>query len=352
MVPCAGTLDREVANFTLSELAEIVGGQVSGDADLTIDGVATLSTAGRSHIGFLSNPAYRKQLASTRAGAVIVEPREREHCPTNALLVSEPYNAYARIAALFQEKPAGERGIHPAAWVSGDAWIHESAWIGPNCSVEAGVRIEAGCHLGPGCFVGSGSLLGEGTRLVGNVSICHGVRIGSRCLIHPGAVVGSDGFGFAKEQEGWLKVPQMGGVVIGDDVEIGANTTIDRGALEDTVIGNGVKLDNQIQIAHNVQIGEHTVIAGCAGISGSTRIGKRCAIAGGVGIAGHLEIADDVTITAMSLVTRSIARSGVYSSGIPAQENGIWNRQVARLRRLERLAQRVGKPESNHRQKE
>ncbi|HFC53275.1 MAG TPA: UDP-3-O-(3-hydroxymyristoyl)glucosamine N-acyltransferase [Gammaproteobacteria bacterium] len=330
----------------------MVGGQVSGDPALTIKGVATLSTAEGEQIGFLANPAYRKQLASTRAGAVIIRPEEQEHCSTNALLVADPYAAYARIAALFQKEPGGEQGIHPAAWVSGEAEIHESAWIGPNCSIEAGVRIEAGCHIGPGCFIGSGSLVGEGTRLAGNVSVCHGVRIGAHCILHPGVVIGSDGFGFAREQQGWLKIPQMGGVVIGDHVEIGANTTIDRGALEDTVIGNGVKLDNQIQIAHNVHIGEHTAIAGCAGISGSTRIGKRCAIAGGVGIAGHLEIADDVTITAMSLVTRSITSPGVYSSGIPAQENGIWNRQVAHLRRLERLVQRVGKLESNNRQKE
>lgn len=341
-----------MTGYTLGELADMVGGRVSGNAGITIEGVATLSAARENQIAFLANPAYRKQLSGTLAGAVILEPAEQEHCPANALLVDDPYPAYARIAALFQRQPDGECGIHPSAWVSSAAEVDETAWVGPNCSVETGVRIGAGCRIGPGCFIGSGSVLGEQTMLAGNVSICHGVQIGSRCIVHPGVVVGSDGFGFARQQEGWLKVPQLGGVVIGDDVEIGANTTIDRGALEDTVIGRGVKLDNQIQIAHNVHIGDDTAIAGCAGISGSSRIGKRCAIAGGVGIAGHLEITDDVTITAMSLVTRSITRPGAYSSGIPAQANQVWNRQVAHLRRLESLAQRLRKLELNNRKKE
>ncbi len=343
-----------MAGYTLGELADMVGGRVSGDAALTIEGVATLAAAGANQIGFLANPAYRSQLSGTRAGAVILQPEELEYCPASALLVSDPYSAYARIAALFQRKPEGEeRGVHPSAWVSSAARVHETAWIGPNCSIEEGAEIGAGCRIGPGSFVGRDSILGDGCLLAGNVSICHGVRIGSGCIIHPGAVIGSDGFGFARQSSGWLKVPQLGGVVIGDEVEIGANTTIDRGALEDTVIGRGVKLDNQIQIAHNVHIGDDTAIAGCAGISGSTRIGKRCAIAGGVGIAGHLEIADDVTITAMSLVTRSISAPGVYSSGIPAQPNPVWNRQVARLRRLEGLLQRIRRLELNlDRQKE
>ncbi len=331
--------------YTLGELAGFVGGRVVGEATARIEGVATLASAGDRQISFLANPRYQQQLLHTKAGAVIVEEAQLPHCRGNALVVADPYVAYARIATLFVVRSNRVGGIHPTASVSEGATIHETAWIGPNCSIGAGVTIGSDTRLGPGCFVGDHATIGSDCMLVGNVSICHAVHIGNANIIHPGAVVGSDGFGFANQQGRWVKVPQLGGVVTGDNVEIGANTTIDRGALDDTVIEEGVKLDNQIQIAHNVRIGAHTAIAGCVGISGSTRIGCRCAIAGGVGIAGHLEIADDVTITAMSLVTKSITRPGVYSSGIPAEANSTWNRRMAYMRRLERIDQRLRKIE-------
>ncbi len=330
-----------MAACTLGELARLVGGRVVGDDSICIEGVATLANATPRQISFLANPRYQKQLQETRAAAVILSESELSHCRVNALVTDKPYISYARIAALFVPALTEKSGIHPAACVSADATIHETAWIGPNCSVEAGVTIGANCRLGPGCFIGENSTIGENCLLVGNVSICHGVRIGCRNIIHPGVVIGSDGFGFANEQGQWLKVPQLGGVVTGNDVEIGANTTIDRGALDDTVIEDGVKLDNQIQIAHNVRIGAHTAIAGCVGISGSTRVGCRCAIAGGVGIAGHLDIADDVTITAMSLVVKSISKSGAYSSGIPVEQNRLWNRRLVHFRRLDEMASRL-----------
>jgi len=261
-----------MAAHTLGELAKLVGGRVVGDDSICIEGVATLANASSRQISFLANPRYQQQLLETRAAAVILSESELPHCRVNALVTDKPYISYARIAALFAAASAQQSGIHPAACVSMDATVHETAWIGPNCSVEAGVNIGANCQVGPGCFIGENSTIGADCLLVGNVSICHGVHIGCRNIIHPGVVIGSDGFGFANEQGRWLKVPQLGGVVIGNDVEIGANTTIDRGALDDTVIEDGVKLDNQIQIAHNVHIGAHTAIAGCAGISGSSSL--------------------------------------------------------------------------------
>jgi UDP-3-O-[3-hydroxymyristoyl] glucosamine N-acyltransferase len=257
------------------------------------------------------------------------------------LVVSSPSAAFARVAGLLGPRPSHRQGIDSSAVIAGNCRIDDSAWIGPHCVLEEGAIIGAGTRLAAGCFVGKGSRIGRDGILHPNVVICHGVSIGDRAILHPGAVVGSDGFGLARDGEQWLKVPQLGGVLIGDDVEIGASTTIDRGALDNTVIGNGVKLDNQIQVAHNVHIGDHTVMAGCVGISGSARIGKRCMIGGGVGIVGHLDIADDVTVTGMTMVTQSITRPGVYSSGLPAQENTAWCRNAVRLRQLDELARRL-----------
>ncbi len=332
-----------MAVYTLDELASLVEGRVVGEAGTRIEGVATLANASSRQISFLANPRYQRQLSETRAAAVILSESELPYCPVNALVTSSPYIAYARIAALFApDRLSGHHGVHPAACVSADATVHETASIGPNCSIGAGAIVGANSRIGPGCFVAENARIGADCLLVGNVSICHGVRIGERNIIHPGAVIGSDGFGFANVGGEWLKVPQLGSVVIGNDVEIGANTTIDRGALDDTIIEDGVKLDNQIQIAHNVRIGAHTAMAGCVGVSGSTRIGRRCAVAGGVGIAGHLEIADDVTITAMSLVLKSIKDAGsVHSSGIPTEPNRSWNRRLVYFRRLEEMADRL-----------
>ena len=328
--------------LTLAELAEAIGAELHGDGAARVEGVATLDRAGAAELSFFHNAKYRHQLADTRAAAVILAPSERQHCPVTALVHERPHLAYARAAALLNPEPPAAAGIHPGAVVEAGAEIDPSASVGPNSVVETGARVAAGCVIGPGCVVGRDVVLGEESRLVANVTLCHGVRIGRRVLIHPGAVVGADGFGLAQEADGgWTKVPQLGGVEVGDDVEIGANTTIDRGALEDTVLERGVKLDNQIQIAHNVRVGEHTAMAGCVGVAGSARIGKRCQIGGGAVVLGHLEICDDVVVTSTSLVDRSIKEPGVYSSSLPVMANRDWKRNAARLRHLDELARDV-----------
>lgn len=326
---------------SLGKLAEAAGCEIDGDAALEIQGVATLANASAGDISFLANPRYRSQLANTRASAVILSPDDAAHFSGAKLISRNPYLSYARVAGCFSAEPDAVPGIHPSATVDPAARVSRSARIAAGAVVDAGAEIGEHVFVGPNCWVGSNSRIGTGTRLVANVSIAGGVSIGARCLLHSGVVTGADGFGLARDGERWVKVPQLGGVRIGDDVEIGANTTIDRGALEDTVIENGVKLDNQIQVAHNVRIGAHTAIAGCTAIAGSSIIGKRCMIAGGVGIAGHLEIADDVTVLAMTLVTHSIREKGVYSGSHPMEEVGQWRRNSARLRQLDELAKRV-----------
>ncbi|GMR18588.1 MAG: UDP-3-O-(3-hydroxymyristoyl)glucosamine N-acyltransferase [Gammaproteobacteria bacterium] len=328
--------------LTLGKLAEQIGGELQkGDPECEITAVATLQNAGTGDISFLSNPGYKKYLCKTQASAVILSPENSADCPTAVIASSNPYVSYARAAALIVPAPPPKQGIHPGATVEDDCEIDASAWIGPGCIIEQGVVINASVQLDGGCFVGADSVIGAHSHLHANVVICHGVSIGMRVNIFPGAVIGGDGFGLANDDGKWVNVPQLGTVVVGDDVEIGSNTTIDRGALEDTVLEEGVRLDNQIQVAHNVHIGAHTAIAGCTGISGSATIGKYCMIGGGVGIVGHLEIADHVVVTGMSLVARSITEPGVYSSGVPAQDNVSWNRNYARLRQLDKLARRV-----------
>ena len=327
--------------WTLEALARELGARLAGEGDVRIDSLCTLQHGREGGLSFLSNPAYRKYLLNTQASAVILGAADLQACPVPALVSDNPYATYARAAALLTGPAAAEPGIHPSAVVDSAAQVDTSASIGPLCVIEGGAVIGEDCVLGPGCLVGRDVQLGAGTRLVAGVTLCHGVRIGRHCLLHPGVVIGSDGFGIAQEDGRWVKVPQLGGVVIGDDVEIGANTTVDRGALEDTVIASGAKLDNQIQVAHNVHIGEHTAIAGCVGISGSARIGSHCMLAGGVGVVGHLEIADRTVVTGMSMVTRSIAEAGVYSSGLAAMPAEKWNRIQARLRRLDDMARRL-----------
>lgn len=327
--------------LTLGELAERSGAGLHGDAALPIAGVCTLQDGRPGCIGFLANPHYRKYLAGTRAAAVILTEDDLAACPVPALVSRNPYATYAQVATLLSPVLATQTGVHPSAVVAADARIDPSASIGPLCVVESGADIAAGVVIGPGCVIGRGARIGADTRLVANVTLCHGVQLGARCLIHPGAVIGSDGFGIANEGGRWLKVPQLGSVRIGDDVEIGANTSVDRGALDDTVIADGVKLDNQIQVAHNVQIGEHTAVAGCVGISGSAKVGAHCMLAGGVGVVGHLEIADGTVVTGMSMVTKSITERGVYSSGLAAMPGDQWNKIVARLRRLDDMARRL-----------
>lgn len=329
--------------ITLGQVVAAAGACLhGGDPATPISGVAPLDQAGVGQLSFLISPRYRRHLGATQASAVILAPGDVAACPAPAVVAANPHVAYARAAALFAPVAASSQGVHPTAWVSPTAQIAADCTIGPHCTVEAGAVLEAGVILGPGCVVGEQAVIGAQSRLVARVTICHRARLGRRVLAHPGAVIGSDGFGLALDEAGqWLKVPQLGGVQIGDDVEIGANTTIDRGALEDTVIEAGVKLDNQIQVGHNVRIGAHSALAGCVGIAGSARIGRHCLLGGGVGVAGHLEIADRVHITGMSLVTQSITQPGVYSSGLAVEPNRVWNKISARLRRLDELFRRL-----------
>jgi UDP-3-O-[3-hydroxymyristoyl] glucosamine N-acyltransferase len=321
--------------FSLGELAVRFGLTLRGEPDLKVRSVATLSRAEPGSLSFLANSRYRRQLETTKATAVLVSAEDAAHCPGAALIHPNPYLAYARIAALMHPEVSPAPGIHASAVVSSRAHCAASASIGPLVVVEDDAEIGERVLLGPGCIVQQGARIGADSVLLSRVNLYPGVTLGRRCILHAGAVVGADGFGFAQNSGTWVKVPQVGSVRIGDDVEIGANTTIDRGAIDDTVVEDGVKLDNQIQVGHNVVIGAHTAIAGCTGISGSTVIGRRCMIGGMVGLAGHLTIADDVVVTGCSLVSASIKKPGSYSSGMPTVETRLWRRMVAHLRRLD-----------------
>ncbi|MCG6116627.1 MAG: UDP-3-O-(3-hydroxymyristoyl)glucosamine N-acyltransferase [Aquimonas sp.] len=334
------------AYYSLAELAERFGLQARGIA--RIHGVATLSRAGQGELAFLANPLYRKELAGSSAAAVILREEDAALAPCPVLVARDPYVAFARIAALFEPATESTRGIHASAVIDPSAQIADTASIGPLCQIGPHVRIESGAVLGPGCIVGAGCTVGEGSVLVARVTLVTSVCLGKRVRIHPGAVLGADGFGLAMEAGQWIKVPQLGGVVVGDDCEIGANTCIDRGALDDTRLGEDVRIDNLVQIGHNVQIGAHTAVAGCAAIAGSARIGRYCLIGGGVGIVGHLSICDKVILTARSLVTHSIDQPGQYSSGVPLQESRRWRRNAARFRQLDELARRVLKDARNN----
>jgi UDP-3-O-[3-hydroxymyristoyl] glucosamine N-acyltransferase len=328
-------------NFTVAELAERFGLSFSGDGARVIDGVGTLAGAGPSQLSFLSNSKYTAQLAAARAGVVVLREENLADCPTAALVARDPYVAYARIAALFERLPAAPAGIHPSAVVAAGARISASASIGPGCVIADGAMIGDGVVLGPHCIIGEDCTVGAQSRLVARVTLVTRVTLGQRVLVHPGAVIGSDGFGLAFDKDHWIKLPQLGGVRIGDDCEIGANTTIDRGALDDTVLEEDVRLDNQIQIAHNVHVGAHTAMAGCAAVAGSAKIGRYCMIGGNAGVLGHLELADRVTITAKSLVTHSIREPGEYSSGVPLQDNRQWRKNAARFKHLDEYARRL-----------
>ena len=312
-----------------------------GDPALAVDGVDTLVKAGPTHIGFLANPRYRAQLADATAAAIVLRSKDADACPRACLIANDPYVAFAKIAALFEHMPASTPGVHPTSVVAPGARVATGASVGPMCVIEDDAVIEDGALVGPQCTIGRGCVVGAQSRLVARVTLVQDVRLGRRVLIHPGAVLGADGFGIAFDQDHWIKVPQLGGVVVGDDCEIGANTTIDRGALGDTVLEDDVRLDNQIQIAHNVRIGAHSALAGCAAVAGSATIGRYCLIGGGAGILGHLSLADRVTVTAMSLVTHSIREPGEYSSGTPIQPNRLWRRNAARFKNLDEIARRV-----------
>lgn len=326
---------------TLRELAERFDCELHGDGSLTVSRVGTLANAGPDAVTFLANPAFRKHLGGTRAAAVILEERHRAECPVASLVTPRPYATYARIATFLAPPQRAEPGVHPSAVVGAGAEIGAGAAVGPQAVIGAGASIGAGAVIGAGSVVEAGVTIGRDTRLAPRVTVLEGVRIGERCLIHSGAVIGADGFGFAHEGGEWLKIPQLGGVVIGNDVEIGANTTIDRGAIEDTRIEDGVKIDNLVQIAHNVRIGEHTIMAGMSGVAGSTRVGKRCMIGGGAVVSNALDICDDVLLTFKSIVTRSISEPGTYSGALPAERASEWRRSAVRFKQLDALAERL-----------
>jgi len=326
---------------TLRDLAAHLGARLAGNGDRVIASVGSLASAGPDQVAFLADRRFRGLLRKTRAGAVILAPDDAGEFDGDALVTDNPHAGYARAAAFLHPAPAVAPGVHGTAVVHASAQVDGSAEVGALAVIEADARIGPGVSVGTGCWIGRGATVGAGSRLHANVAVYPDSVIGRRCVVLAGAVIGSDGFGFAREQGHWLSIPQLGRAVLGDDVSVGANTTIDRGALGDTVIGDGVKLDNQIHIAHNVRVGRDTIMAACVGVAGSSTIGERCMLAGGVGIADHVSIADDVTVTGFSMVTRAIERPGTYSSGWAVQEAGAWRRQVAGVRRLAELGQRV-----------
>ncbi|MEE2804173.1 MAG: UDP-3-O-(3-hydroxymyristoyl)glucosamine N-acyltransferase [Pseudomonadota bacterium] len=325
----------------LEEIARRVKGRCVGDGTVEIEGLGTLAHATPKELSFLANPRLRAGLRFTRAGGVILREEDIVDYDGPAVVCADPYLAYAAVARLFDSTPVPAPGCHPAAIISLESIIDDGAHVGANAVVEAGARIEASVIIGAGCVVGRDAVIGQSSRLHANVTVYHGVKIGQRCVIQSGAVLGGDGFGNAHDNGQWVRIPQLGGLTIGDDVQVGANTTIDRGSIEDTRIGDGVVIDNLVQIAHNCQIGDHTAIAGCVGIAGSAVIGNNCTLAGGVGIADNLNIADDVHLTGMTLVTSSIDQPGSYSSGMPQMASRDWRLNAARFRRLDKLARRV-----------
>ncbi|MFW5426119.1 MAG: UDP-3-O-(3-hydroxymyristoyl)glucosamine N-acyltransferase [Methylophagaceae bacterium] len=327
--------------WTLAQIAKHVQGEVVGDASFKVDSFADLQSATSNQISFLASSKYKKYLAASQAGAVIIEQKLASDVLSNAIVVDDAYVAYAKAATLLNPQVEYNGGVHSSAAVDENSKIHPSAYIGPQVVIEAGVEIAAGAVIGPVCVVKRNAKIGKNTRLSANITICEDVQIGEGCLLHPGAVIGADGFGLANDKGQWIKVPQLGSVILGDDVEIGANTTIDRGAIENTIIGDNVKLDNQVHIAHNVIIGDNTVIAGCVGIAGSTQIGQNCVMGGRVTITGHIAIADGVQLTGNTMVTKSITQSGSYSSGLPAEPTKQWHRNVVRYRQMDALADRV-----------
>jgi len=321
--------------YSLGELARRLGLTLAGDPAARVARIAPLAAAGPGDLCFYADKKYREALAATRAGAVILAPANQALSPAPTLVGDNPYLAYAHAGWLLHPPTAAPQGRHPSAVVDETARVDPSAWIGPCAVVEAEAEIGPGAFIGPGSLVGARCRVGAEARLVARVTLCPGVRIGQRALLQPGCVIGRDGFGFARDGRRWFRMPQLGSVEIGDDVEI------DRGALEDTVIAAGAKIDNLIQIGHNCRIGENTAMAACSGISGSTRIGNDCTIGGAVGMAGHLEIGDNVHFTGMAMVTRSLPEPGVYSSGIPAMPNAEWRKNAARFRHLDELTRRV-----------
>ena len=332
-------------SFTLAELSELTSTTIQGNPSCKINNVDSLERARQGTISFFVNPKLKNQLKNTQASVVILDKEFLNLCPTDALIAKNPYLVFAKIAALLNPLPPHTPGIHSSAIISDDVKIGANCYIGPFTNIDENCVIGKNSYIGANCTIHNSCKLGENCRLVNQITLCEKTIIGKRVTIHPGVVIGSDGFGLANEDDKWIKIPQLGKVQVGDDVEIGANTTIDRGSLGDTIIGEGVKLDNQIQIAHNVIIGAHTAIAACVGIAGSTKIGKCCGIGGGAGIAGHLAITDHVTVGGMTRVTRSIKEAGTYVSGTPVQAYKKWLKSSALFNKFEEFADRIKKLE-------
>ncbi len=334
--------------ISLGELAETIGASLHGDPGTLIHQFASLASAKTGDITFFLDRKFRTFLLHTTASAVILQSRDLDLCPTGALVTDDPYLGYAKVASALHGARITQAGVDSSAQVAVDVHIAPTVSIGALAVIEAGVTLGDHVLVGPGCVVGRDVQLGAHTCLVANVTLGSGIRLGQRCIVHPGAVLGADGFGLAQEDDRWFKIPQIGSLSLGNDVEIGANTTIDRGSLGDTIIEDGVKIDNLVQIGHNVQVGANTAIAGCAGISGSTNVGKRCKIGGGAGLAGHLQVVDDVIITGMSLVTKSITKPGVYSSGWPSRGAREWRRTVGHVHRASSKHRRLDGPEGGN----
>ncbi|KXI27502.1 UDP-3-O-(3-hydroxymyristoyl)glucosamine N-acyltransferase [Paraglaciecola hydrolytica] len=334
-----------INTISLKDIAAAIDAQLhlaAGDTESTmISSIATLAKAGNGQISFLANSKYRNQLADTLAQVVILSSDELAHCKRSALVMANPYVGFAKVAQLLDSTPDAAHSISERATIASDVVLGNKVKIGPNAVIESGVQLGDNVQIGAGCFVGQNTKIGANTKLWANVTIYHNVVIGQDCLFQANTVIGSDGFGYANEKGRWIKIPQLGRVIIGNKVEIGASTTIDRGALDDTILADGVIIDNQCQIAHNVVIGENTAIAGCTVIAGSTTVGRNCSIAGLVGINGHIDICDGVLITGMSMITKNITEAGVYSSGMPAQSNREWRKNTVALRNIDNLNQRI-----------
>ncbi|HDL8086159.1 TPA: UDP-3-O-(3-hydroxymyristoyl)glucosamine N-acyltransferase [Yersinia enterocolitica] len=328
-------------SIRLADLAQQLDAQVHGDGDLVITGIASMHSAEPSQITFLSNSRYQEQLATCNAGAVVLTEADLPFCKSAALVVKNPYLTYARMAQIMDTTPQPAQNIAPGAVISPQATLGENVSIGANAVIESGVVLGDNVVIGAGCFIGKNTHIGAGSRLWANVSVYHEVVIGQNCLIQSGTVIGADGFGYANDRGNWIKIPQLGSVHIGDWVEIGACTTIDRGALDNTIIGNGVIIDNQCQIAHNVVIGDNTAVAGGVIMAGSLKVGRYCMIGGASVINGHMEICDKVTITGMGMVMRPITEPGLYSSGIPLQPNKVWRKTAALVMNIDGINKRL-----------
>ena len=327
--------------FRLEQLAEQLDATLYGDGELIITGVASMTSAKQGQITFLSDKKFQNNLSSCDASAVVMTEDSLKYWSGAALIVKDPYLCYAKLAQILDTTPLPARDIADSAVIDSTAQLGNNVAIGANAVIESGVVLGDNCIIGAGCFIGKDTIIGAGTKLWSNISIYHNCVIGENCLIQSGTVIGADGFGYANDKGKWIKIPQLGRVVIGNNVEIGASTTIDRGALDDTVIGNGVIIDNQCQIAHNDIIGDHTAVAGGVIMAGSLTIGRHCLIGGASVINGHMEICDQVTVTGMGMVMRPITEPGVYSSGIPLQQNKVWRKTASLVLHIDEMNKRL-----------